>query len=108
MSSKFKVTVGGDGVATLELKRLDPAQVDELLDLLRKNFLYQQPRAVVRQDAPDDTEPEFLMLRMLPGHWRRMMELIKEAGGWELPPEELQRLEAEQAAQIGVLEDHDV
>lgn len=59
---------------------------NELVDLLRKNFLYQQPIAAHPQGVePDPQNPAFLVVRMLPGHWERMMELIRKAGGWTMP-----------------------
>lgn len=59
----------------------------ELIDLLRKNFLYQQPAAAFSKDdpAPDLSNPAFLVLRMIPGHWERMLELLHKAGGWVMP-----------------------
>jgi len=59
----------------------------ELVDILRKNFLYQTPAAAWPKDdpEPDPRNPSFLVLRMLPGHWEQMMRLISKAGGWTMP-----------------------
>lgn len=70
----------------------------ELVDVLRKNFLYQQPMALHRVEKPGDTvpegtEPDYVGLRMIPGHWQRMMELLNKAGGWTMPdPDAMERV----------------
>lgn len=62
----------------------------ELVDLLRKNFLYQTP------DVNDDE----VRVIMIVDHWNRMLELITKHGGWDLPDEVRQAL-LEQEAQDG-------
>jgi len=33
-----------------------------------------------------------VLLRMVPPHWRIMMNLMNVAGGWTLPPEDVERV----------------
>lgn len=58
-----------------------------LINLLRKNFLYQQARPVF--ENPDDEQPAFLIVRMLPHDHLTMMTLIHKAGGWSPPKKAL-------------------
>ena len=63
--------------------QLNLEKTRELVDLLRKSFLYQLPRPVfVSADADD---PTHLIVRMKHTGYERMMDLITEAGGWDLP-----------------------
>lgn len=71
---------------------LSKEETIELVDVLRRNFLYQSPMALHRVEKPGDqpapgTEPDYVGVRMVPGHWQRMMELISKAGGWTLQNE---------------------
>jgi hypothetical protein len=55
----------------------------ELVDLLRKNLLYQTPQP--RFANPDDDEPAHVSVRMVFQHYQRVLELCNKAGGWALP-----------------------
>ena len=74
------------------LTELTKDEHDELIDILRKNFLYQQPWTAWPKDEPEPEakDPVFVLLKMLPGHWQQMMGLIHKAGGWVMPDEVIQ------------------
>lgn len=87
----IKITRLKDGTMRAEVRK-QPAGLTrderrELVDILRKNFLYQTPTAAWPNSDPnpDPRNPAFLILRMLPGHWEQMMRLINKAGGWTMP-----------------------
>lgn len=68
-------------------------ELAELVDILRKNFLYQTPMPVPEKGR--------LLLAMVPGQWSRMIELIEKHGGWKLPKEAVEALLKEQAEDNG-------
>lgn len=65
-------------VTLIEKDGLTREQVNELVDILRRNFLYQEP----------EIHGELAYNRMIGTHWMRMIELLHVHGGWELPKEE--------------------
>lgn len=67
-------------------KGLNRKERQELVDLLRKNFLYQTPRPIFA-DAGNE-HPAWVDMRLLFEHQQRILQLIHKAGGWVLPPEE--------------------
>lgn len=62
----------------------------ELVDLLRKNLLYQIPKSIFAN--PDDDHPTHVEVRMVFSHQQRILQLIHKAGGWVMPPEDRQAL----------------
>ena len=58
----------------------------ELVNLLRKNMLYQTPRPVFAD--PDAAEPTHVEMRFVFHHQQRILELIHKAGGWVLCQED--------------------
>lgn len=64
--------------------KLTQKQQHELVDTLRRNFLYQTPELL----NPQGDGKEFVRLKMHAGCWQRMMDLIEEAGGWDLDPKD--------------------
>ena len=71
-------------------KGLTRAERQELVDLLRKNILYQTPRPIFAD--VDDEHPMHVDLRFLFHHQQRILMLLHKAGGWILPPEEKEKL----------------
>ncbi len=74
---------------------LEHDQFLALIDILRRNFLYQEPLSAYPKgrEPKKGQDPEFLILRIKPDHWRAMMLFISNAGGWTLPRNEAQRIE---------------
>lgn len=81
------------GTLKINFRGLNKKERWELINLLRKNFLYQQARPVFENE--DAKEPAFLIVRMLPHDHLAMMELIHKAGGWSPSKEQLGRLAKE-------------
>jgi hypothetical protein len=71
---------------------LEDEQFRALIDILRRNFLYQDPHCVYPKGQTGG-DPEFLLLKIKPDHWRAMMLFINHAGGWTLPPDAARRIE---------------
>jgi hypothetical protein len=92
----------GRGVRLLlnKRKRLANKEVKELVDLLRKNLVYQTPRPLFA--ALEDEHPTHVEVRMLFQHHQRILELLHKAGGWTLPPDEKAKVMArhEEAARV--------
>ena len=61
---------------------LNRKQVERLVNTLRRNLLYQTPRTVFAGGAPSHIAVAFL-----PESYSELMDLIREAGGWTLPPQ---------------------
>lgn len=70
-------------------KGLTRKERQELVDLLRKNMLYQTPKPVFEGDA---SQPTFVDMRFVFGQQQRILELIVKACGWTLPPEEQEKI----------------
>lgn len=72
----------------------------ELVDLLRKNMLYQTPRPVFA-DASDE-HPTHVDLRFVFPHQQRILQLLHKAGGWTLPKSEQENIlrKHEEAARV--------
>jgi hypothetical protein len=81
------------GTLKINFRGLNKPERWQLINLLRKNFLYQQARPVF--ENPDDKIPAHLILRMLPGDHMAMMQLIHKAGGWSPPKEALAEMARE-------------
>lgn len=92
MSEKFDVQkLPGNRVAvTTKKSGLSRKKNRELVDLLRRNLLYQTPRPFFA--SADDAVPVHVEVRMKPHHHERIIALIAEAGGWTLPPQEKKKL----------------
>lgn len=71
-------------------KGLNRKERDELVDLLRKNLLYQTPKPVFRDNA--DAHPTWVDLRFVFTHQQRILLLLHKAGGWTMPKDEKQKL----------------
>ena len=65
-------------------------KIDALVDHIRRNFLYQSPQAVFSQDAEgnDKEVPDYVTLKIKPGSYVAIMQLIQEHGGWDLTHEQ--------------------
>ncbi len=57
----------------------------ELVDLLRRNLLYQTPRPIF---SGEDEQPSHVEMRLVFGHQQRILELINKAGGWVMKTED--------------------
>lgn len=66
-------------------QKLSNQQVAELVDILRRNFMYQSPK-------PRPENPDQCSLFMIGNDWMRMLELCQEHGGWELPSDAVKAL----------------
>jgi hypothetical protein len=64
---------------------LSRKQSQELVDVLRKSFLYQTPVPIFAK--PEDELPSLVQLKMPRGLFERMITIIRMVGGWTLPPE---------------------
>ena len=62
----------------------------ELVDLLRKNLIYQTPKPVFREHS--DPHPTWVDLRFVFAHHQRILLLLHKAGGWTMPKDEKQKL----------------
>lgn len=60
-------------------------EMGELVNELRKSFLYQTPTPLYDGQA---VEPRWLQVKMPVTCYARMMQLIRAAGGWNIPREE--------------------
>lgn len=82
---------GGNMRARLDKNQgLNKAERQELVDLLRKNLLYQTPRPVFVN--PDDEHPRWVDMRIVFEHQQRILALLHKAGGWVLPKDEQEKL----------------
>ena len=80
---------------------LTPSETEILIDVLRRNFLYQTATRVWKNGG---IEIERVNLAMMWGAYCQMMELIHKAGGFEPPKEarqELLKIHAEKAKDVG-------
>lgn len=67
-----------------------------LIDLLRRNLLYQTPKPVFEDSEAID--PKFVDLRFVFGQHQQILALIHKAGGWVMSDEDKQRgLDAQKA-----------
>jgi hypothetical protein len=68
-----------------------------LVDILRRNFLYQQVKAV------RDAQHPRLLIEIYMADWYAMLHLLHKAGGWDLTDEQratvAKAIEAQQVAQ---------
>ncbi len=88
---KLDADSGGNVRARIDKSQgLNRKERQELVDLLRKNFLYQTPRPIFADNA--DEHPVWVDMRLLFGHQQRILALIHKAGGWVMPPEEQAKL----------------
>lgn len=69
---------------------LSKPECQELVDLLRKNLLYQTPRPCFADES--DPEPTWVQLKLIHKHYCRILELLHQTGGWVLPVEEQERM----------------
>lgn len=84
---KLDIDSGGNMRARIDKSQgLNRNERQELVDLLRKNLLYQTPKPVFAD--PDDEQPTWVDLRMLFNHQQRILQLIHKAGGWVMPPDD--------------------
>lgn len=67
-------------------KGLSRRERRELVELLRRNLMYQTPRPVFA--SPDEDEPKWVQVRMLTHQHQRVLWLLDKAGGWTLSHEE--------------------
>jgi len=66
---------------------LAPEKVAELVNIIRRNFLYQTPR-------PREDNPNHVQIYMLGKDWARMLVLAEEHGGWTLPQDVIEAIQA--------------
>jgi len=85
-------TINGNGVR-VDWARLPRKVERKLIDALRKSLLYQVPRPEF--DKPTDEHPKLMHVRIPFGLWKTIMEITGKAGGWTLPTEVRDRLQAE-------------
>jgi hypothetical protein len=84
---------------------LSRSEVNQLVDALRRQMLYQVPQPVF-VDTPgagvpqklEEMEPDHLVLKMRPKAYIAIMQLIGKAGGWTLPEFEKAKMLKEHAA----------
>lgn len=72
--------------------KLTDEEAQFLVDMLRRNFLYQRIKKV------DESSPPRVYLQMFGPDWVTMLHLIDKAGGWDLNPDQraaLQKAHAE-------------
>ena len=69
---------------------LSAQQTQELVDTLRRQFLYQTPTAALKPGS--STEIDYLVVAIKPDAYETMFNLIQSAGGWEMPREDKLRL----------------
>lgn len=82
---------GGNLRARLDKNQgLSRKERQELVDLLRRNLLYQTPRPLFAE--PGDEHPTWVDVRLVFAHQQRILQLIHRAGGWTLPPEEKKKV----------------
>jgi hypothetical protein len=62
----------------------------ELVDLLRKNMVYQTPKPIFADVS--DEHPTWVEMRFVFVHQQRILELLHKAGGWVLPPDDKQAI----------------
>lgn len=85
-----------DGGKTLKIDIADDAKerrdFDEIIDLLRRNILYQTPVGIwekKRLEEDPERDPDFVGVRFVPAHFLRLCEVVAAYGGWTPPiPEE--------------------
>ena len=65
-------------------------KINALVDVLRRNFLYQTAKPIFASD--EDEMPQHVILMMKPQAYISMMQLITEHGGWDLTPEQRQQV----------------
>lgn len=70
----------------------------ELVDLLRKQLLYQTPKPIFRSE--DDEHPAMVELRFIFPHYHRIKELLNKAGGWTMTVEDREKQTERQEALI--------
>lgn len=81
-------------------KGLNRKEYRELVNLLRKNMLYQTPKPVFADQG--DEQPTWVDLRFVFAHQQRILQLIHKHGGWVMPPDEKKKLlqKHEEAARV--------
>jgi hypothetical protein len=72
---------------------LDEEDMTALVDLLRRNLLYQTAELLI---APGEKDPHEVSIRFMPPDFYKILELIKKAGGWDLTEEQKIQLEQQQ------------
>lgn len=63
--------------------RLTNEEAQALVDLLRRNFLYQRVQGV-----RDSGEPPKVLVQIFLNDWNAMLRLLHKAGGWDLTREQ--------------------
>ena len=72
------------------LAGLNERDLEDLVDICLRNFKYQTPEPVLAD--PNDPEPTWFRVKMVRGHYHRMVEIITKAKGWDLDDKERKRL----------------
>jgi len=67
--------------------KLTDEEAQFLVDMLRRNFLYQ------RIEKVDSTSPPRVRLQMFGPDWVTMLHLCQKAGGWDLSPDQRAQLQ---------------
>lgn len=81
---RLKLHKGGNGLGGP--KGLNKKERLELIDLLRRNMIYQTPQPIFANEG--DKEPSHVALRFVFLHQQRILVLLDKAGGWVMSPHE--------------------
>lgn len=90
MANKLKATLKGNTLHFNMGSGLNRREYRELVNLLRKNMLYQTPRPVFADS--EDEKPTWVDMRFVFDHQQRILQLLHKHGGWTLPKSEKEKL----------------